>query len=251
MDFEIYELFSRQIPFLGEKNQDLLAKAKVAVVGAGGLGSHVSEMLVRAGIGHVRIIDRDLVEESNLPRTALYDRRDIGKAKAFVACEKLACINPRGRVESVVETLHDYNAEKLISGFDTVIDCTDNMEARYAINKFCVRNKVPWVYGAVLRDEGLSATFAAAGRPCFACLYPEKPRKVEKTAEAGVISPVIGMIASLQAMEAIKIITQISGPNYSRLFRIKLERPGFELLAIKTREDCPVCGKDILKFRRR
>jgi len=249
MDIETYDLFSRQTPYLGLARQDALSKAKVAVVGAGGLGSFVSEMLVRAGTGVVRIIDPDVVEKSNLHRTTLFDQTDVGKAKAFVAQEKLSSINPASRVDNRIESLNAYNAEDLLAGFGVVVDCTDNMEARYTINKFCVKNKIPWVYGAVLRDEGFSATFAPSGRPCFACLYPETPRKLEKAGEAGVIAPAVATIASWQAMEVIKIVTGIAEPNYSKLYRVRLKRPGFEILAIKAREDCEVCGKNILRRR--
>jgi adenylyltransferase/sulfurtransferase len=248
MDIESYELFSRQTPYIGLARQEALSKAKVAVVGAGGLGSLVSSMLVRTGAGVVRIIDRDLVEKSNLPRTALYDRADVGKAKAFVAGERLGNINPESRVEGKVETLNDFNAEDLLTGFNVVVDCSDNMDTRYVINKFCFRNGIPWVYGTALKDEGFSSTFAPSGKPCFACLYPNKTRKTEKTSEAGVIAPVVAMVASWQVMEAIKILTGISEPNYSRLFRIKLERPGFELLNIKTNEDCEICAKRIRRL---
>ncbi|MEM5871795.1 MAG: HesA/MoeB/ThiF family protein [Candidatus Aenigmatarchaeota archaeon] len=251
MDIETYELFSRQIPYLGVARQEKILNAKVAIIGAGGLGSHVSEMIVRLGFGFVRIIDRDLVEESNLHRTCVYQRKDIGKSKAFVLSERLGDINKKCKIESVIESLHDYNADELLSGMDVVIDCSDNMETRYVINKFCVNNKIPWVYGAVLKDEGFSSTFASDGKPCFECLYPQKPKKLDTCAKHGVISPIVGMIASWQVMEAIKIVTGMSEPNYGRLFRIQLERPGFELLVIKAREDCLICGKDILKFRRR
>jgi adenylyltransferase/sulfurtransferase len=247
MDIGTYDLFSRQTPYLGLARQEKLSGAKVVVVGAGGLGSFVSSMLVRMGVGVVRIIDRDLVEESNLPRTILYKGRDAGKSKAFVASEKLAGINPRSRVDGVTDSLNDMSAENLLAGFDVVVDCTDNMDARFAINKFCVKSRVPWVYGTALRDEGFSSTFRPGGQPCFSCLYHGKTRKTEKTSEAGVIAPVVAMVASWQAMEVIKILTAISEPNYSRLFRIKLERPGFELLAIKPWEDCEVCGKDLLR----
>lgn len=245
MGIEASDLFSRQTPFLGEENQEKLSKAKVAVVGAGGLGSFVCSMLVRTGVGVVRIIDRDLVEESNLPRTILYKRKDIGKAKAFVAKERLSDINPTSRVDGAIENLTDYNAEKLLTGFDVVVDCTDNMETRFAINKFCMKNRVPWVYGTVLRDEGFSSTFRAEGQPCFSCLYHGKTKKTESTAEAGVIAPAVAMVASWQAMEVIKILTGISEPNYSRLLRLKLAGPNLEFLALKPWEDCSICGKDM------
>ena len=243
MELETYDLFSRQIPFLGMKNQEILSRKKVVVIGAGGLGSFVSSMLVRLGIGFVRVIDRDLVEESNLHRAILFDGEDTGKAKAFVAERKLRGINPDGRVQGISESLDPSNAEKLLTGFDVIVDCSDNMESRYVINKFCVNNEIPWVYGSVLRDEGFSSTFTPSGKPCFACLYPKRPGKLETSEEVGVISPVIGMIASWEVMEVIKILTKLSQPNYSKLLRVRLKNPRFEFLNIRASKDCEVCGK--------
>ena len=237
------DLFSRQMPFIGEENQEKLSKAKVVVVGAGGLGSFVSSMLVRMGIGVVRIIDRDLVEESNLPRTIMYSRKDIGKAKAFVAKERLSSINPTSRVDGVTESLTPYNAKKLLTGFDVVVDCTDSMETRHAINEFCVRSGVPWVYGTVLRDEGFSSTFRPGGKPCFSCLYQKNSKESERTADAGVIAPAVALIASWEASEVIKVLLGISAPNYSKLLRAKLGGPVFEIHNTKPRDDCKVCGR--------
>jgi adenylyltransferase/sulfurtransferase len=239
---ETSDLFSRQVPYIGKGKQEKLSNSKVAVVGAGGLGSFVSSMLVRMGVGVVRIIDRDLVEESNLPRTILYKKKDVGKAKAFLAQERLGGINPTSRVDGVSENLSPSNSEHLLAGFDVVVDCTDNMETRFAINRHCVKNRIPWVYGTVLRDEGLSSTFAPGGKPCFACLYRAKAKESERTIDAGVIAPAVAIVAAWEAMEVVKILTGISEPNYSRLFRARLGGPDFELLAMKPREDCEVCG---------
>lgn len=251
MDASNMELFSRQIPFLGEERQDALSKAKVAVIGAGGLGSFVSSLLVRAGVGVVRIIDPDVVELSNLPRTAIYRQKDAGKSKAFILAERLSGINPDSRVDGKLESFNAYSAEKLLAGFGVVVDCTDSMEARYAINKFCIKNKIPWVYGAVLRDEGFSATFAAGGRPCFNCVYHDKTREAEKTGDTGVIGTAVAMVASWQATEVIKIVTGLAVPNYGKLYRFRLSRPGFEILALKPWDDCDLCGKDLLSSRLR
>jgi molybdopterin/thiamine biosynthesis adenylyltransferase len=242
MNPETFEILSRQIPFLGTERQEKLLRKKVAVIGAGGLGSFVSSLLARAGVGFVRVVDKDLVEESNLHRVVLYGPGDIGKAKSFVAMERLGRIIPEVRVQGLAESLNGYSARKLLAGFDLVVDCSDSMETRYVINKFCVKNEIPWVYGSVLRDEGFSSTFAPSGKPCFSCLYPERPRKLETSGKAGVISPVIGMIASWEVMEAIKVLTKLSRPNYSKLLRIALKKPRFEFLNLKPRKNCEVCG---------
>jgi molybdopterin/thiamine biosynthesis adenylyltransferase len=242
MNPETFEILSRQITFLGTERQEALLHRKVVVIGAGGLGSFVSSLLARAGVGFVRVIDKDLVEESNLHRAILFGTGDIGKAKSFVTMERLGKISPEGRVQGLAENLSGYSAKKLLAGFDMVVDCSDSMDTRYVINKFCVKNGKPWVYGSVLRDEGFSSTFASSGKPCFSCLYPERPRKLETSEEAGVISPVIGMIASWEVMEAIKVLTKLSRPNYSKLLRITLRKPKFEFLNLKPRKNCEVCG---------
>lgn len=244
MNLETYDLFSRQVPFLGEENQDKLSKAKAVVVGAGGLGSYVASMLVRAGIGFVRVIDRDLVEESNLHRTMIYERKDIGKSKAFIVKARLMDINRETRIHDVSENLYQGNAEKLLAGFNVVVDCTDNMESRYLINKTCFENKIPWIYGSAIRDEGFSSTFAPNGNPCFSCLYPRKPKpgSIPVCNVEGVVSPIIGMIASWQVMEVVKIITGIGKPNSSKLLRITLKDPKLEFLNVKPKKDCEVCS---------
>ena len=165
MNPETYDIFSRQIPYLGMKKQDMLLRSKVVVVGCGGLGSFVTSMLVRSGVGFVRVIDHDVVEESNLHRVSLFNGEDIGKSKAFLAEKRLKSINPEGRVEGIEDNLNPANAEKLLSGFDVVVDCSDNMEVRYLINRFCFKNEKPWVYGSILRDKGVSSTFPPKGDP--------------------------------------------------------------------------------------
>ena len=245
MNPETYDIFSRQIPYLGMKKQDMLLRSKVVVVGCGGLGSFVTSMLVRSGVGFVRVIDHDVVEESNLHRVSLFNGEDIGKSKAFLAEKRLKSINPEGRVEGIEDNLNPVNAEKLLSGFDVVVDCSDNMEARYLINRFCFKNEKPWVYGSILRDEGVSSTFSPEGRPCFACLYPRKPRPgaIPLCSVEGVLSPIAGMIASWEVMEVIKLLTKISEPNYKKLLRIRLKKPKFEFLNIRAKRNCEVCGK--------
>ncbi len=225
--------------------QEKLSKSRVVVVGAGGLGSFVSSMLVRAGIGFVRVIDRDLVEESNLHRVMIFNGSDIGKSKAFVVGKKLRDINPGGRVQGITENLNPTNSEKLLAGFDLVVDCSDNMDTRYVINKFCVKNEIPWIYGSVLKDDGMSSTFPPSGKPCFSCLYPKKPKpgSIPSCSVEGVISPVIGTIASWEVMETIKVLTRLSKPNYGKLLVVHMRKPEFEFLNIKTRNDCEVCGK--------
>jgi len=243
MNPESFDLLSRQIIFIGMEKQEKLSRSKVVVIGAGGLGSHVSEMLIKAGIGTVRVIDRDLVDETNLARVAVFTRDDIGKPKALVIAERFKNLNSDVRIDPKIENLTAYSAEKLLSGFDIVVDCTDNMETRYTINDFCVKNRKHWIYGAVIRDEGLSSTFKPGGKPCFSCLYFGRRREAEKCCEVGVISPIIGIIASWEVMEVFKILTGLAEPNYGKLLRVSLKEPKLEFVKYKAKENCEVCGK--------
>ena len=171
----------------------------------------------------------------------IYEKRDIGKAKAFVAKARLMDINPETRIQDISENLNNTNAEKLLAGFDVIVDCTDNMESRYVINKFSKKNGAAWIYGTVLRDEGFSSTFIPHEGPCFSCIYPKISDEIENNAEAGVISPIIGIIASWQVMETIKIITGIGKPNLSKILRVTLNDPKFGFINIKKKHNCKVC----------
>jgi adenylyltransferase/sulfurtransferase len=236
------DFFSRQLKVIGKSGQEKLGKSTVSIVGAGGLGSHVASMLVRTGFGTVRIIDRDVVEKSNLHRVSLYTSKSIGTPKAVAAKSALELANPGCRIEAIKETINKGNA-KILKGSGLVVDCTDNMKARFVINEFCAKNWIPWVYAAVAGDEGFSATFSAGGKPCLRCLYPDvRSAAMLKPRNSQILPPVVMMMASWEAMEAVKVVSGFGRPGFGKLLRTRLKDPSFEFIRIRPRAGCPVCG---------
>jgi len=230
--------YSRQITLLGKKNQKKLFKSRVCIIGCGAIGSVVASMLVRAGIGFVRIIDRDIVELSNLHRIELFAEGDVGESKALAAKERLGKINSECEIEALEDDI--MKDVSLLGNVDLVIDCTDNIETRYLINKFCMENNVPWIYGAAIGSEGMSASFHS--KPCFRCLFTKNTKSsVLGSCEAlGVLAPAPHIIGSWQAMEAIKILT--GKPDFGVLLHFSLgKEPGFRFSRIKQNSKCPVC----------
>lgn len=224
---------SRQAAFLGEAGQDKLRESSVVIVGCGATGSVAASLLARAGIGKLRVIDRDFVEESNLRSSALFTQNDVGKPKALAARGKLVC-------DAVTDDLNSRSMD-LLRGFDVVLDCTDNMETRYLINEFCVREKMPWIYGGVVGSRGFSASFN--GTPCFRCLFPKQPGpgSLETCETAGLLPQTAEMIGSWEAMEAVKILTGFARPGFGKLLSFDLEKPSFEFLKFRKVNGCPVC----------
>ena len=205
------ERYSRQIVFpgIGETGQQRLLDARVVVVGCGALGSFQAGALARAGIGYLRIIDRDYVELSNLQRQWLFDQCDVeqGLPKSIAAARQLAAINSDIRIEPVVADLVPGNADDLLSECDLILDGTDNFETRYLINDYAVSHARPWVYGAAVGSYGISMAVVPGKTACLRCVYPDPPPGAQPTCEtAGVLGSVTALIASLQVSEAIKIL---------------------------------------------
>ena len=179
----------------GEQGQSRLLESRVTVVGAGGLGSAVLNYLVAAGVGHIRIVESDTVSPSNLQRQVLYTTAEIGAPKAEAAAARLSRLNPGCRLEIVAERLH---------GSEAVVDCTDNYAARYVIDDYCASAGVPMVYGTAEQAGGQVSVFHARGAGGYRSLYPEEPPQKEIV---GVLSPVVGVIGSLQALETVKLLS--------------------------------------------
>ena len=229
--------YSRQLALLGKKGQQKLERASAAIVGCGGLGSHVAVQLARSGVGKLLLIDPDNVERSNLHRVMIFTEKDIGKPKAKTLSEKLRKAVGSVEVDYKIEKLGKENTD-ILKKFDVVIDCSDNMKTRSEINEFCFRNKIPWVHGSCVGTEGFVASFRDS--PCFSCLFRGKlPYHCDTE---GIIMPTVGVVASLQAMEVLKILTGISKPLYGKLLAIDLENIRFDLLNIQKRKKCEVCG---------
>jgi molybdopterin-synthase adenylyltransferase len=209
-DLARYERQMRYAP-LGEAGQRKLSQAKVLVCGVGALGSMIANTIVRSGVGFVRLVDRDFVELSNLQRQVLYDEQDVANnlPKAIAAATKLQRINSAVRIEPIVTDVDHANIERLAEGVDMIVDGTDNFEIRFLLNDVAVKHKLPWVYGGCLGAEGQSMTILPGETACLRCLMPETPPpgSTPTCDTAGILSPIISVIASLEAMEAIKVLS--------------------------------------------
>ena len=207
--------YARQeiLPEIGTNGQKRLSESTVTIVGVGALGTVSAALLTRAGIGKIILIDRDIVDESNLQRQALFTEADVGKAKAIQAKEQLERINSDVSIEAYPEDLTDKNIATLVHG-DLIMDGTDNMETRFLLNDFAKKKHIPWVYGAAVQDRG-SVMSITPSSPCLSCVF--KGRKSLETCEtAGVLNTIIYFIASLQVTKAIKILLNNSMIIYSR-----------------------------------
>ncbi len=205
--------YSRQVLFapIGAGGQDRLRRSRVALVGCGALGSVLADTLVRAGVGFLRIIDRDFLELNNLQRQVLFDEDDLeaGLPKAEAAARKLRRINSEVEVEPVVADLNPGNAEALCTGVHLILDGTDNLETRFLINDVAIKHAIPWIYGACIAAEGMTMPVLPGSPPCLRCLWEDAPPPgMTPTCDTvGVLAPVVHVIAGLQAVEALKILT--------------------------------------------
>ncbi len=205
--------YDRQVRFapLGREGQERLAQARVFLCGCGALGTVLADILVRAGVGFLRIADRDFVEWNNLQRQVLFDEQDAqqGVAKAPAAAEKLQRINSQVQLEPVVTDVNWRNLPQLASDVDLILDGTDNFETRFLLNDFALKHRVPWIYGGVIGAEGQTLVVLPGEGPCLRCLLPEPPAAgTTPTCDtAGVLAPAVHLIASLQALEALKILS--------------------------------------------
>lgn len=229
---------------IGEQGQEALRQGSVLVVGAGGLGSPVLYYLAAAGVGRIGIVDDDVVDLSNLQRQILFTTADIGRAKAEVAAERLAALNPEVALEPVTARLRAATAPDLIGGYDVVVTAVDNFPTRYLLNDVCVLSGKTLVDGAVLRMTGLAMTIKGGETACYRCLFPEPPPPagVISCSEAGVLGPIPGLIGSIQALEVIKILTGTGRPLYDRLLQYDGGAMTFTEVEVSRVPSCPVCG---------
>ena len=232
------------LPDIGLAGQSKLKSARVLLVGAGGLGSPAALYLAAAGVGTIGIADFDVVDRSNLQRQILHGTSGIGTPKTESARARLRDINPHVAVETFAERLTSANALDILRGFDVILDGSDNFPTRYLINDACVLLGKPNVYGAVFRFDGQVSVFDATRGPCYRCLYAEPPPfdLVPSCAEGGVLGVLPGIIGSLQALEAIKLIVGLGEPLIGRLVLFDGRRMQFRELALEKDSDCPACG---------
>ena len=238
--------YSRHLimPEVGMKGQKKLKEAKVLMIGAGGLGSPLGMYLSAAGVGTLGIVDFDVVDRTNLQRQLLHNTNDVGKSKLESAKEKINKINPNVEVAAYETRLTSENAIEIISEYDLVVDGSDNFPTRYLVNDTCVLLEKPYVYGSIFRFEGQVTVFDPKLGPCYRCLYPAPPPPglVPSCAEGGVIGVLPGIIGSLQALEAIKLIIGEGDPLIGRLLLFDALKLKFRELNLHKNPDCPICG---------
>ncbi|MFH1157329.1 MAG: HesA/MoeB/ThiF family protein [Pseudomonadota bacterium] len=239
--------YSRQtlLPEIGDAGQERLAAARVLVVGAGGLGCPVLQYLAGAGIGTIGIIDPDTVDISNLQRQTLYKTEDAGSLKASLAKERLLQLNPGITMNAYPEELTDKNAPELFSGYDVIVDATDNFAAKFLIGDTAVKTGKPVVYGSVQGFDGQVSVFDAARGPCYRCLHPRLPTApLPNRSEARVIGAMAGIVGSVQAMEAIKLVVNDSSfhPLIGKLWMVNALTMETNVISIPKRRNCPACS---------
>ncbi len=225
---------------IGGPGQQALKAASVAIVGAGGLGAPASLYLAAAGVGRIGLIDPDVVALSNLQRQVLYVTDDVGQVKVAAAAERLHTLNPEVAVEAKAVLLTDANASDLLSGFDLVLDGTDDFATRFAVNDACVALGIPLVSGAIGRWTGQVAVFE--GKPCYRCFVPEIPPDAETCAVVGVIGALAGVVGAMMAVEAVKLIARAGEPLTGRLIIYDALAAEARTVRIAADPACPVCG---------
>jgi adenylyltransferase/sulfurtransferase len=241
------EKYSRQILFppIGADGQEKLLESKAMILGCGALGTAQANALVRAGVGTLRIVDRDFVEESNLQRQILFDEADARERmpKAMAAARKLNQINSEVKVEGVVEDVDNRNIEKLVSGFQVVLDATDNFEARYLLNDVSVKLALPWIYGAVVASYATTMTILPGSTACLACVFPSPPEGTYDTCDTvGVISPAVSWVAAIQVTEALKILLDRRQELHGAMLAYDIWKNQFQEVRPRRDPQCRICG---------
>jgi molybdopterin/thiamine biosynthesis adenylyltransferase/rhodanese-related sulfurtransferase/molybdopterin converting factor small subunit len=232
------------IPEVGVEGQQRLKEARVVCIGAGGLGSPASLYLAAAGVGTLGVVDFDVVDFSNLQRQILYSSSDVGRRKVEAAASRLTALNPEVRVVAHETPLTSANALDILRDYDVVVDGADNFPTRYLVNDACVLLGKPNAYGSIFRFDGQASVFATKGGPCYRCLYPEPPPPglVPSCAEGGVLGVLPGIIGTIQATEAIKLILGIGTTLAGRLLLLDALTMEFRTMKLRRDPECPVCG---------
>ena len=239
--------YNRQliIPDFGEEGQNKLKNAHVIIVGIGGLGCAAAIYLTAAGVGHISIVDFDIVELSDLNRQILYWEKDIGKKKVIAAQRKLSRLNPLVRITPVFTKVTEDNVLSVVNGAQVVLDGTDNVATRLIINSACVKLKIPYIYGGVSRLRGMLTTIIPGQTPCLACFRPEG------VGGLGVLGVTPAIIANLQALEALKLLIGRRPALAGKLLLFNGDDVKFQVYDIKRNEGCPVCSPVVLQQEER
>lgn len=239
---EEFDRYNRQVILeeIGIEGQRKLAGSRAAIVGAGGLGSPVSYYLAAAGVVHLKIFDCKEVDITDLNRQILHYERDVGKSKTDSAFEKLSLLNSSIEITTVNQEITAENINLLLKDNDIIIDCLDNFSTRFILNEFCVKNQIPLIHGGVEGWRGQATTIIPGKSPCLRCIFTKAP---EKKDIFPIIGPTAGLIGTIQASEAIKIITGAGETLQGKLLLVDMKSNSFETLKIKRNIDCPVCSR--------
>jgi molybdopterin/thiamine biosynthesis adenylyltransferase len=252
------ERYSRQILFrgIGAEGQRRLAAGRVAIVGCGATGSALASLLGRAGVGTLRIIDRDYVEASNLQRQSLFEEKDAAESvpKAIAAARKLAAFNSEIEVGARVEDLAPGNIDVLLEGVDVIIDGTDNFETRYLVNDYAVKNSVSWIYAAAVGSYGVTLNVLPGKTACLACIFPDAPGGMVETCEtSGILNTAVNLVASIAATEAVKLLVGGAAAEQLRKTLWSFDvwtNQHAEIAAAHPRPECRACGeRDFVHLR--
>lgn len=242
---EELQRYSRQVMLeeIGFEGMEKLRSAKVCVVGAGGIGNPVITQLVAMGVGKLRIVDRDVIEVTNLHRQHLYTDDDIGRVKVEAAAERLRKLNPGIEIEPVPTSVTKFTAEGIVKGFDIVIDALDSVDARYALNDACIKHNIPLIYAGAIGVTGSVSTILPNNSACLRCMFPElKEEEMPACSTEGVHPSVLYLVAGIQVSEAIKIITGQQPTLVNRLLYIDLNELSFDRVQMFRQDECPACG---------
>ena len=238
--------YSRHVilPEVGMEGQLKLKAARVLCIGAGGLGSPVALYLAAAGVGTIGVVDFDQVDYSNLQRQIIHGTPDVGRSKLESAKERLNALNPEVEVVTHEMAVSSQNALELFTGYDLVVDGTDNFPTRYLVNDACVLSGKPNIYGSIYRFEGQASVFATIDGPCYRCMFPEPPPPglVPSCAEGGVLGILPGVVGTIQATEAVKVILGVGEPLIGRFLLFDALKMRFRELKVRKDRECPVCG---------
>lgn len=229
---------------IGIEGQERLRQASVLILGAGGLGSSCAPFLAAAGVGHMTLVDDDVVDLTNLQRQIMHDQSSIGQPKVVSGMNMLMRLNPNTHITPIQKRADQHLLDELIPSADIVIDCTDNFKTRHAINRACVKAKKPLVFGAAIRFDGQVSVFdpRVAESPCYACLFPEEDDFEEvRCASMGVFGPLVGIIGTMQASQAIQLIAQCGEPLIGKLLLWDAKRTGMDLIHLRRKSNCSVC----------
>jgi molybdopterin-synthase adenylyltransferase len=251
----INERYSRQVlfPEIGKTGQEKLINSRVMLIGCGALGAAHAEMLARAGVGNLKIVDRDFVEFTNLQRQTLFKESDAADRlpKAVAAKQRIADINSDVNVEAIVADINNSNIESLIADADLVLDGSDNFQVRFLLNDACVKHGKTWIYGAAVSSYGTSMTVIPGESPCLRCIFEEMPDAGSSPTcdTAGVIMPIILSIASVQVAEAIKLLVGDTGSIHRSLVQIDIWQNDWRKIKLAgPNPDCPACGEQRFEF---